>query len=96
MRAEDMTPQQKLTVLSHDSYIEGPRWALPEGWLEKAVMEANSILMPKGWKKIEIESVRYAKTFTQRTIFFTLHGEAYPIAKFLELMESSIIEYNSR
>lgn len=94
MKAREIPQELRHKIIEHDSYIEGPRWALPEGWLEKTLIEANSMLADKGWKKIDLVEVKYSKSFTQRTIVFTLRGEAYPIQLLLEWIEKAVNEYN--
>jgi len=93
MRANELTQAERHTVITHDSWIEGPRWAFGPLWLDRFVMEANDELVAKGWKRIEIVSQREEKSFLRKGITFTLRGEAYGIGFFLEALESAV---NSR
>lgn len=90
MKPNEMTEAQKHTVISEDSWIEGPRWAFGPLWLDRQVSAANNELVSKGWKAIEIVKQREEKTFLRKGIVFTLRGEAYAISFFLNALADAV------
>lgn len=82
-------------ITTWDSYVEGPRWALPSGWLEKGLIEANATLRCHNLQEIEIVSVREHTSFLRRTIIFKLRGERASLAAFIKTMETAVREYNA-
>jgi hypothetical protein len=95
MKANEIpVDKRKLQITKHEAYIEGPRFALGSGFIERTVIEANSVLTKKGWKPIEVVSTKEFTSLMTRTIIFVLSGEAYPVQFYLDKIEETINEFN--
>lgn len=78
--------------VEHDSYVEGPKFAFPSGWLERAVIDANADLDREN--RIEIVRVRETTTWFTRTIIFTIGGKPAILQAFMNALKQAIEDYN--
>lgn len=92
MKAKDIPSDQMKTHVELDSYIEGPKFALPAGWMERTRIEFNAESTSFGWKPIKVKWSE-STTWLRRTIYFTVSGQAFPVQLFLEAIEKSIIDH---
>lgn len=87
MWANEIAHKDRELVITHSSYIEGLRTAIPEGWLETNIMDFNASLRDAGYDDIQIVNVLYAKSLMRRKCIFTLKGQAYAVQSFLDAIK---------
>lgn len=87
IRIEDRNRESTIT-----SYIEGPKTALPSGWLQKAIIQFNAV---SGWDSLKITEVNETTSWFRRTIFFSLSGPAFPLQVFVDEIETAVNNRNA-
>ena len=92
MEAADIPIEMRHRYVTIESYIEGPRWRLPEGWIRKNVIKFNHELeaQNKGWSRVKVLSETADNSLMRRLITFELGGEAYPVQLFLNILEEAV------
>lgn len=70
-----------------ESYIEGPRWALPEGTIQKFILDCDA-------RPIKLIYERRSTTLLRATIFFKVEGPEVYLIAFKKVLERTLDEYN--
>jgi hypothetical protein len=94
MRSKDMTSEQKFRKATQTGWITGPRWAFGPLFIERQVSTFNDMLLNKGWEPITVISSKAETSLLRKGISFTLSGQAYPIALFMETMDQAVKAYS--
>lgn len=71
-------------MTERESYIEGSRWALPDSWVRKAVLDTRDLV------SVELVEESRVTSGLRATIFFTLRGDETDIERFLAMVEESV------
>lgn len=67
-----------------ESYIEGPRWALPAGTVRKFAMNF----------RLKMDYERRETSLIQATIFFKVHGRVADLERFQKAFQQAVAEHN--
>lgn len=72
------------TQLAHwETYLEGPRWALPEGTIRKGIIDCGL------HGKVELVYEQRTTSLTRATIFFKVQGPHRYVSAFSDAVSAS-------